>query len=86
MPPLTQAAVVFMDMLMKYLIKLLILSFLALSIGFAAAQENDLPQVQTVQTKAEDGLRLAGDFYPVLTNTGQPRPAVAQILILAHTG
>ena len=71
-----------MGVIMNYKIRVLIISFIALPMGFAAAQAKALPEVQTVQIKAADGLTLVGDYYPVLTDSGQPRPAVLLLHII----
>src|SRR5262245_21991258 len=59
---------------MKYTITLLVVVLCALGMGFATAQDNNLPGNQKVQTEAEDGLLLVGDFYPVVTDSDQAKP------------
>jgi alpha-beta hydrolase superfamily lysophospholipase len=49
---------------------------IALIANGATAQDVKLPEAQQVEIKAADDLMLVGDFYPVVTDTDQPRPAV----------
>ncbi|MEO8609807.1 MAG: alpha/beta fold hydrolase [Chloroflexota bacterium] len=61
---------------------LVMLSTVFLAMGSATAQDQVLPEPQTIQIAASDGLKLVGDFYAAENPSDELKPAVLLLHII----